>query len=179
MVTFEQIKAAWDKASDNGKTTNANFYSRFGTATGLSRPYLRRKHDQWLCLGRLESQAIADKHGTNLRDGGFQAYLAETWEEVHVADCWNCGEPPTSGWFLVRLDHLGNVGFQLFYCHFDERREVINNPDFLIVYMDQAGGDYERVGGTLRGQVTHHCEATPENFAMALAEIQELNPQWR
>jgi|SRR5581483_11232138 len=86
------------------------------------------------------------------------------------APCWIVGEPKKSGLFLTRWDYLGTAWFWLFESVMDDilpERERRGRP-FLF---DNRGADYAFNIRTTNGKLTHHCEATPENFAMIVESL--------
>ena len=78
-MTYAQIKAAWTEA----QTAGPAFYSKFEAATGLSQETVTTLFGRWNRLSFAETEGIAARHGTTLREGGFQAYLAEVYSSAN------------------------------------------------------------------------------------------------
>lgn len=75
-MTYAEIKAAWDTARSQALGLDS-FYERFETLTGIPRDAVAEHFTAWNLLSHSEAEAVAERHGTTLRDGGFQAYLAD------------------------------------------------------------------------------------------------------
>ena len=84
--------------------------------------------------------------------------------------CWQEGEPTTEGWYFIRLDWTGVIGLELFYCRMDPKRRG------RMEYLDHVGGREAAQLKQTVGYVTHHCEPTPENFAMVFKEAKAQMP---
>jgi len=90
---------------------------------------------------------------------------------LSIPDCWIEGVVPLEkdGWYLVRHDHLGNIGVVLY--------DVVTDPKLRkMVYLDHVLG-YTALGlenDYSRGKVTHHCEPTAANFFAAFRELRDI-----
>lgn len=74
-MKYAEIKAAWTKAQE--RVVIADFYATFSAETGLTKDVVQGHFADWNQMPHSEAIAIAERHGTTVRDGGFQAYLAE------------------------------------------------------------------------------------------------------
>ena len=77
-MTAQELKDAWDEAQSRA-LESPGFYTHFQELTGISQQELGSKFKGWNLLSNEEAVSIAQKHGFTVREGGFQAYLAETW----------------------------------------------------------------------------------------------------
>lgn len=92
----------------------------------------------------------------------------------HPAPCWVPGEPTEGGLYLTRWEDGGNCWFYLFECQKDTTLFGSTGSRNQMLYLDHVGGNYKFDSALRRlGKVTHHCKATPENFATVLASFQD------
>jgi hypothetical protein len=73
MRDFTTIQAAWKTAQKAGDA----FHETFRNLIGLTEEQVTVHFVRWNLMPHEEAEAIANKHGTTNREGGFQAYLAE------------------------------------------------------------------------------------------------------
>lgn len=76
--TAQEILAAWNTARATG---GAAFYSTFESLTGFTEADVRAHFKRWGELRHETAEAIAENHGMTLREGGFQAFLADETRE--------------------------------------------------------------------------------------------------
>lgn len=69
-----ELLAAWKESQACGAH---GFYEEFHRRTGLSEAKVKQAFHEWNLTPRSRVEEIADKHGVTLREGGFQAFLAE------------------------------------------------------------------------------------------------------
>jgi hypothetical protein len=79
MNHYNTIRAAWAKAQ-GGKPDE--FHAAFERASGIPEAVVAEHFAAWNLLPRAEVEFIAERHGTTITDGGFQAYLAEVTDPV-------------------------------------------------------------------------------------------------
>jgi len=75
-MTTAELITAWHEAQlayhDGG-----NFYAVFAEKAGLDEAEVKQHFRDWNELPHEQVVAIAERQGTTVREGGFQAYLAE------------------------------------------------------------------------------------------------------
>lgn len=71
-MTCSELQAAWAEAR-----TQPDFYAAFEALTGLDKTTVGGHFAAWNQMPHSEAVAIAERQGTTVHDGGFQAYLAE------------------------------------------------------------------------------------------------------
>jgi len=85
MLKFQEIEDAWRQSQQRTEgLPHRAFYDIFQELTGLTQIEVRNRFNEWNDLTHEEAERIAEKHGTTVRDGGFQAYLAESGENVFL-----------------------------------------------------------------------------------------------
>ncbi len=79
MNRYQTIRAAWLAANAGA---SGDFHAGFQLATGIPRSVVEEHFAAWNRLPHEETVAIAERHGTTVREGGFHAYLAEVTDPV-------------------------------------------------------------------------------------------------
>lgn len=73
-MTAIDILTAWRAAQASG---GATFYSEFERRTGFSESDVKQHFADWNKLTHEAAEEVAFENGVTLREGGFQAYLAD------------------------------------------------------------------------------------------------------
>ena len=68
----QDILNIWNRA-----VRESDFYAAIERDLGFTRAQLAAFFRDWNALKHEDAEAIAVKHGLNVREGGFQAYLAD------------------------------------------------------------------------------------------------------
>lgn len=71
-MTAREILAAWKAAAATGR-----FYEEFQKATGFDEAAVKRLFAEWNGLTHDAAEEVASENGVTIREGGFQAYLAD------------------------------------------------------------------------------------------------------
>lgn len=78
-MNVTEIMDAWKQANEHD---TYSFYERFHQLTGLYEDEVKRVFQEWKRTRGHRVEEIATKHGVTVREGGFQAFLAERfWPE--------------------------------------------------------------------------------------------------
>lgn len=73
-MNLAEIMAAWKDANN---CDTHSFHERFFHLTGLSEQVVKACFSQWNIYRHTEVEALAEQHGTTVREAGFQAFLVE------------------------------------------------------------------------------------------------------
>jgi hypothetical protein len=81
-MTAQEILAAWKAAAASG-----NFYAEFEKATGFPEADVKKHFAAWGKLRHETAEEIATENDVTIREGGFQAYLADIKHIGHPRIC--------------------------------------------------------------------------------------------
>ena len=73
-MTATDILTAWKTAQAAG---GAAFYAEFERLTGFTEAAVKEHFADWNKLTHAAAEEVASENGVTIRDGGFQAYLAD------------------------------------------------------------------------------------------------------
>jgi hypothetical protein len=74
-MTAQEVLKHWNAAKPG--RSFLDFLQEFERSTGIRQDDVTRLFVKWNRIPQEEAEAIALKHGTTLREGGFQAFLVE------------------------------------------------------------------------------------------------------
>ena len=79
-MTAHEILSAWNAARMVG---GAQFYAEFERLTGFSEAQVKAYFASWTRLTHETAEEVAVANGVTIREGGFQAYLADVKRAGH------------------------------------------------------------------------------------------------
>lgn len=80
-MNVQEIREAWD-ASLEAAQVDTTFYDEFERLTDITQEMLLDYFMEWNKLSHDEAEDIARHHEVDLRENGFQAYLADSFAET-------------------------------------------------------------------------------------------------